>query len=228
MSHSRRQLLFQSAHGAALMHSSLRNSPATPPAPRSRLDGKTLARWRAMPRPIVPPGSPFAAVPAERLTEAVLKWHAESPALRGRLTHLGHWRVEAGAIASDRAPDLRWANLREGRRDPRLKTPPLTHAATFAEFAGVWRPNDWTHSRIHGVARLPVITTWVNGEEICELDTAKITTLSHDLEAVLARFGRAGHLAFKVHDGGPKDLLGPNRWATGAVCRWRNLMITER
>lgn len=309
MSLSRRQFLFRSILGAALVHSSLRSAPATLRAPRSLFDGKTLTGWRAVPRMIVPPGPPFDEVPAERLREDVFMWHAETPGLQERLTHLGHWRVEECAIIGgpqpadsrlgayllseqtfadfelelearpdwpvdtgimirahelgcigfqvlldhrpgggvagvfgnsignflaapftldgDQAPGLRVANLREGPRDPRFKSPPLNHAATFADFAGVWRPNDWNHLRIRCVGRLPVITTWVNGLKICELDTAKITTPGFDPEAVFARLGRAGHIAFEVHDLGPKDPLGPNRWAAGAVCRWRNITITE-
>jgi hypothetical protein len=37
--------------------------------------------------------------------------------------------------------------------------------------------------------------------------------------------GRAGHIALEVHSNRPSDWLGKDRWAPGAVCRWRNISI---
>jgi hypothetical protein len=58
--------------------------------------------------------------------------------------------------------------------------------------------------------------------KICELDTAQIDIPGYDAEAVFARIGRTGHIGFEVHDNGK---MGYNRWAPGAVCRWRNIHI---
>ncbi len=72
------------------------------------------------------------------------------------------------------------------------------------------------------MGRLPVITTWINNQKICELDTARIDAPGYDPDAVLALIGRAGHIGFEVHDNGK---MGHNRWAPGAVCRWKDIRI---
>jgi len=77
------------------------------------------------------------------------------------------------------------------------------------------------------VGALPVITTWINGIKICELDTSKIQVVGYDAETVARTLGRAGHIAFEVHDVSLKNPLGLDRWAPGAVCRWRNISIAE-
>jgi len=63
--------------------------------------------------------------------------------------------------------------------------------------------------------------------QVAELDLAK---LKHDLwkpERVERRFRSRGPLASTVHNNGPQDLFGEDRWATGAVCRWRNIRAKE-
>lgn len=103
----------------------------------------------------------------------------------------------------------------------------MSRAATFADFAKVWRLIDWNQFRIRCIGRLPITTTWVNDLKIRELDTAKIATPGYDPEAVFARLGRAGSLGFEVHDVDLKNPVGQDRWATGAVCRSRNISIPE-
>jgi hypothetical protein len=75
------------------------------------------------------------------------------------------------------------------------------------------------------VGELPHLTTWINGEKIAELDTAKIHVPRWDRDVILNRIGRAGHIALEVHSSGGNDKLGPNRWSPGAVCRWRNIAV---
>jgi hypothetical protein len=140
---------------------------------------------------------------------------------------IGNFRAAPFALDGDKAPGFRVENLREGAQETNFQAPTMNDAATFADFAKVWHANEWNHFRIRCVGRLPVITTWVNGLKICELDAAKITTPGYDAEAVAARLGRSGHIAFEVHDVNLKNPLGQDRWATGAVCRWRNISITE-
>ena len=72
---------------------------------------------------------------------------------------------------------------------------------------------------------MPHLTTWINGEKIAELDTAKMKAPGWDPEAMLAKVGRTGHISLEVHSNGPGDALGKDRWAPGAVCRWRNIFI---
>lgn len=100
----------------------------------------------------------------------------------------------------------------------------LNYAATAEDFLAVWKWGDWNEMRIRCVGALPVITTWVNGLKIAELDTATITTEHYDPKAVLDWLGPRGHIALEVHDN--DAMFGDSRWGAGARCRWRNIRIT--
>jgi hypothetical protein len=100
---------------------------------------------------------------------------------------------------------------------------PLDFAAPVEVFLKAWKPGGWNHFRIRSVGALPYLTTWINGEKISELDTAKIKLPAYDPKAVLEKIGRAGHIALEVHDNDAR--MGNDRWAPGAVCRWRNISI---
>jgi hypothetical protein len=104
-------------------------------------------------------------------------------------------------------------------------TVPLDFAAPAETFLKAWKLNEWNQLRIRSVGELPRLTTWINGEKIAELDTAKIEASGYDAQAVLQRIGRSGHIALEVHSNGPTDPLGKDRWAPGAVCRWRSIYI---
>lgn len=140
---------------------------------------------------------------------------------------IGNFLAAPFTLDGDKEPGFRVTNLREGGRESQFKSLPMSHAATFADFARIWRVNDWNHFRIRCVGRLPFITTWINGLKICELDTARIETPGYDPDLVFTRLGRAGHIGFEVHDVNLKNPLGQDRWARGAVCRWRNVVVTE-
>ena len=140
---------------------------------------------------------------------------------------IGGFLTAPFTLDGDKEPNFGVKNLREGARETQFKALPMNHAATFAEFAKVWRPNDWNRFRIRCVGRLPLITTWVNGLKICELDSAKIEVPGYDPELVFKKIGRAGHIAFEVHDVNLKNPLGQDRWAQGAVCRWRTISVRE-
>jgi hypothetical protein len=101
----------------------------------------------------------------------------------------------------------------------------LSYAARVEDFLEVWRFGDWNEMRIRCVGPLPVITTWVNGLKIAELDTATLDSPHYDPRAVLELLGPRGHLALEVHDNDAK--LGEARWGRGAKCRWRNLRIKD-
>jgi hypothetical protein len=105
------------------------------------------------------------------------------------------------------------------------RTIPLDYAAPVETFLKVWKEGDWNLFRIRSVGELPHLTTWINGEKIAELDTAKMQVPGWTREAVLEKIGRSGHIALEVHSNGPGDALGKDRWAPGAVCRWRNISV---
>lgn len=140
---------------------------------------------------------------------------------------IGSFLAAPFTVDGDRSPGFRVARLREGRADPRFRGPRLESSATFADFASVWRPNEWNHFRVRCVGELPVITTWINGLLICSLDISRLDVPGFDPELLRRRLGRAGHLALEVHDVHPRVAPGWDRWAPGAVCRWRDLRLRE-
>jgi Domain of Unknown Function (DUF1080) len=101
----------------------------------------------------------------------------------------------------------------------------LTYAGTVEDFLQVWRWGDWNELRIRCVGALPVITTWVNGLRVAELDTATLDSPDYDPAAVLALLGDRGHLALEVHDN--DELFGEARWGRCACCRWRNARLKD-
>jgi hypothetical protein len=101
----------------------------------------------------------------------------------------------------------------------------LSYAAPAEEFLKTWKFGDWNTFKIRSEGELPRLTTWINGTKICAMDTAKIEWPGFDKKAVLERLGRRGRLSLEVHSNGPGDALGKDRWAPGAVCRWRNIFV---
>jgi hypothetical protein len=99
---------------------------------------------------------------------------------------------------------------------------PLDFAAPVEVFLKTWKPGGWNRFLIRSIGELPHLTTWINGEKISELDTAKIQAPGYDPKVILDRIGRKGHIALEVHD---NDRMGSDRWGPGLVCRWRNISI---
>jgi hypothetical protein len=104
-------------------------------------------------------------------------------------------------------------------------TVPLDYAAPVEEFLQNWKPGGWNTFRIRCTGEIPHLTTWINGLKVAELDTAKMKAPRWDPKAMLDQLGRAGHIALEVHSNGANDKLGKDRWAPGAVCRWRNINV---
>lgn len=101
----------------------------------------------------------------------------------------------------------------------------LAYAADVEDFLKVWRWDGWNELRIRCVGALPVITTWINGLKIAELDTATLDSPNYDPRDVLDTLGARGHIALEVHDN--DSHFGEARWGVGAQCRWRNIRIKE-
>jgi hypothetical protein len=119
------------------------------------------------------------------------------------------------------------SSLRESPGESNFSRPQLAYAASFADFAKAWRVNDWNQFRIRVVGELPTITTWINGLKICELETARLQVPGYSPDDVERLLGRRGHIGFEIHDISEKHPLGRDRWAVGAVCRWRNISLVE-
>jgi hypothetical protein len=119
--------------------------------------------------------------------------------------------------------------------DPRTSLAPVTeekrrllsYAATSKEFLAAWKFGEWNTFRIRCEGELPRLTTWVNGVKVAELDAEKTALPGFDKKAVREKLGRRGRISLEVHSNGPKDRLGKDRWAPGAVCRWRNIYVKE-
>lgn len=101
----------------------------------------------------------------------------------------------------------------------------LAYGARVEDFLAVWRWGEWNEIRIRSIGALPVITTWVNGLKIAELDTATLDAPDYVPEDVRAHLGRRGHIALEVHDNDPISGLG--RWGRDAACRWRNIRLRD-
>jgi hypothetical protein len=71
----------------------------------------------------------------------------------------------------------------------------------------------------------PITTVWINDLLVAEIDLARLKAPNYDANAVLALLGRRGYIALEVHDNDP--MLGQDRWAPTARCRWRNIRIKE-
>jgi hypothetical protein len=100
----------------------------------------------------------------------------------------------------------------------------LSFAAPANDFHAAWKWNDYNEIRVRCVGEYPVLTTWINGVLMYELDTATIQHPGYDPAAVAALLGRAGHISLEVHDNDPR--MGDERWGKAAVVRWRNLRLT--
>lgn len=101
----------------------------------------------------------------------------------------------------------------------------LSYAADVQDFLKAWQWGEWNEMRIRVVGAMPVITTWVNGVKIAELDTATMQAPDYDPAAILGLLGTRGHIALEVHDNDP--IFKDSRWGLGAQCRWRNIRIRE-
>jgi hypothetical protein len=99
----------------------------------------------------------------------------------------------------------------------------LRFAAPPAVFFSAWRWASWNTFRIRCEGDLPVLTTWVNGHRIYEMDASSIHHPRYNPQAVSRLLGRKGHIALEVHDTDAR--LGPARWGPDAVCRWRNIQL---
>ena len=94
-------------------------------------------------------------------------------------------------------------------------------------FFETWRFGEWNEIRVRCEGRLPMLTTWINGEKMASLDAANMVAGGYDAEAVAKLLGRAGHIALEVHNSGSGDRLGDERWLPGRVCRWRRIQVRE-
>ncbi len=136
---------------------------------------------------------------------------------------IGNFRSAPYYLDALELPGFRYTHLTQGIHDSRPFWP-LDYAAHFDDFAKVWRSDDWNRFRVRCVGKVPVLTSWINGLKIASLNYANVRLPGFDPDLALHYLGEPGHIGLEVHDSPPRG-MGRNRWAPGAVCRWRNLTI---
>ena len=99
----------------------------------------------------------------------------------------------------------------------------LTYKIEGEEFLKIWKWNDWNEFRVVCKGEVPVITTYINGEKIAEIDMNRADDAHFFRDKADAL--RYGHIAIEVHDNDPG--MGEARWGKEAACRWRNIRIKE-
>ena len=100
----------------------------------------------------------------------------------------------------------------------------LSESGDAEAFLAAWHWQGWNALRIRCVGARPTITTWVNDVLVASIDTAAIRHPHYDAAQVADLLGPAGHIAFEVHDN--DATFGDARWARGARCRWRDVVLT--
>ena len=136
---------------------------------------------------------------------------------------IGSFHARTFGVGGDEGDDFKVLNFREAPREDHFDFPDLRYGATFVVFGKAWRTNDWNRFRLRCVGDLPVITTWINDVKIMEMDARTLDTEGYDAELLKRRIGNKGRIGFEVHNNGLR--MGRNRWAKGAVSRWRNIRI---
>lgn len=101
----------------------------------------------------------------------------------------------------------------------------LSYAAPAADFHRAWKWDDFNRITVRCVGVYPVLTTWLNGVKLYEMDSSLIDHPAYDRDAVAALLGRAGHIALEVHDNDPR--MGSERWGADSVVRWKNIRLRE-
>jgi hypothetical protein len=101
----------------------------------------------------------------------------------------------------------------------------LAHGASGEAFLKAWKWDEWNAFQIRVEGASPVIEVQINGTLMSRIDTAAMVHPDYDAAAVRALLGRAGHIAFEVHDNDPR--MGEARWGRHAACRWRDVRVRE-
>ena len=95
---------------------------------------------------------------------------------------------------------------------------PLTYAISPENWIKAWQINDWNRIRVVCVGDYPIIKTWINDTLVADFNGSTFSHPRYNREKTKKTLGREGSIALQVHG-------GARRWATGAKCRWRNIMI---
>lgn len=139
---------------------------------------------------------------------------------------IGNFRSAPFYIDALELPNFKYTHVTQGVHDSRPFWP-LDYAAHFEDFVKIWRPSDWNTFRLRCEGKVPKLTSWINGLKIAELDYANVWMPGFNPERAQKYLGGPGHIGLEVHNSPPGG-MGRNRWAPGAVTRWRNITIQPR
>ena len=138
---------------------------------------------------------------------------------------IGSYLAAPVVVDGDIDEDFKVKNLREGKVESNFPHAKVSDAATYEQFREVWNLNGWNRFRVRCVGANPILTAWVNDLKMGTIDTADTGVPGYDPAIIEQRGGSRGHIGLEVHENGRK--LGWNRWAKGAVSRWRNIRVRE-
>jgi len=100
---------------------------------------------------------------------------------------------------------------------PNPEQPPKAYSISGADWAKVWKLNDWNRAKVRVVGNPPKITTWINGVKISEFDGNTFPQKRYRKDKVAQLLGPEGRIAVQVHGG--------KTWPVGGQCRWKNIKI---
>ncbi|MDQ3623084.1 MAG: DUF1080 domain-containing protein [Verrucomicrobiota bacterium] len=193
-----------------------------------RTFGDFELEYEARPDWRVDTGVMIRALPAGSPGIQVLCDHRPAGGLAGYFFNgTGSFLATPFLLDGETDADGKLTRLFAATKPEKLPIVPPTFAVTLEEFTRAWRLNEWNQFRVRCVGAVPVLTTWINGVKVVELDTNKVQFANWHPERVRDLLGPRGHIAFEVHSNPPADPHGDDRWAPGAVCRWRNVFVTE-
>ena len=156
----------------------------------------------------------------------VLCDHRPGGGIGGFFTNgLGSYLAAPVVVDGDIGDNFRVKNLREGKSPSKFPRAKVSGAATYEQFREVWNVNGWNHFRVRCVGANPVLTAWVNDLKMGTLNSADPGVPGYDPAIIGQRVGSRGHIGLEVHNNGAKDSW--DRWANGAVRRWRNIRVKE-
>ncbi len=139
--------------------------------------------------------------------------------------NVGHIYGEGTGAFNNRAFDIN-GQVKDGKlvaiTGDNLRKPSehgCVYTCTPGEWVKAWRVGKWNTLKVRCVGKYPRITTWLNGQKICEFDGATFKQSQYDREKVHGILGDKGSIAVQVHGGGG--------WPKGAKVRWRNILVRE-
>ncbi len=128
----------------------------------------------------------------------------------------GGWVARAFSLEGD-VEDGKLTKLRTIGHRPAEEVG-LVASCTPDEWLEAWKIDDWNTAVIRVAGGLhPVITTTINGLNVCEFNAATSTAEGYDKDEVAKLLGDHGSVAVQVHGGGS--------YPAGSKCRWRNIKI---